>query len=538
MLRVHALILFLFSFLAVEVRCDEALVIKGIVIVSDQDCLLSGPELDSVEGVRIDGVPYEAQLQSELLPFCFCAPVSDETMTAIRKQIENCFSSHGHPFVAISTPDQEISSGVVQFVVQESRLEEIKVSGTSWTSPALMKKTLRLKENQPIDQFMVFRALNVINRNPFHSVTAVYEPGNESMTTSLDLVVQDRRPFACYFGADDTGIKYIGEPRLFAGASWGNAFWLNHILTFQYTASVDFHEFQAFTVQYIAPLFNGNLLNIYGGYSSVYPEITDISSSHGYSVQASARYLVPFAVRERNSQELVFGADFKRTNNVVQFVPIGWDPIAQGVNLTQAMLGYNWYFQEKGQMAQVRLEGFGSPGSFLPDQSNADYNELRAGAKHRWFYLRALTKWEKKWSSGWSTFASASGQYATNNLLPSEQFGLGGWDSVRGYRERQLDKESAVAGTVELRTPSLSLKNGYDDLVYGLIFLDGGWGMNRTALGTWDRYDAIAGAGPGIRINIKEYLRIRADWGWRLVPISDPPVGYGGFLHFSAVSTF
>lgn len=36
------------------------------------------------------------------------------------------------------------------------------------------------------------------------------------------------------------------------------------------------------------------------------------------------------------------------------------------------------------------------------------------------------------------------GQLASTNLLPSEQMGLGGYNSVRGYLERQVNVDNGL----------------------------------------------------------------------------------------------
>ena len=48
-------------------------------------------------------------------------------------------------------------------------------------------------------------------------------------------------------------------------------------------------------------------------------------------------------------------------------------------------------------------------------------------------------------------------QESDANLLPSEQFGLGGYDTVRGYDEREVNGDNGFLLSTEVATPPVSL---------------------------------------------------------------------------------
>ena len=50
-------------------------------------------------------------------------------------------------------------------------------------------------------------------------------------------------------------------------------------------------------------------------------------------------------------------------------------------------------------------------------------------------------------------FAKIEGQISSGPLVPGEQFGAGGQDSVRGYLESTALGDDGLAGSIELRTP-------------------------------------------------------------------------------------
>ncbi|MFL9829143.1 ShlB/FhaC/HecB family hemolysin secretion/activation protein, partial [Rhodoplanes sp. SY1] len=80
--------------------------------------------------------------------------------------------------------------------------------------------------------------------------------------------------------------------------------------------------------------------------------------------------------------------------------------------------------------------------------------------------------------AGAQVFVKVQGQLADQPLVSSEQFSLGGLDTVRGYLESEALGDYGGAGTIELRTPNLAnyleqtLENGTGQTVKFNPFTD------------------------------------------------------------------
>ena len=84
------------------------------------------------------------------------------------------------------------------------------------------------------------------------------------------LICKDRFPFQVYAGIDNTGNDVTGNNRLFAGFNWGNVFWTDQRLSYQWVTSSDFKRYRAHTLYYKIPLpWWQHMLNLYEGYSHV-----------------------------------------------------------------------------------------------------------------------------------------------------------------------------------------------------------------------------------------------------------------------------
>src|SRR5260370_37782724 len=96
--------------------------------------------------------------------------------------------------------------------------------------------------------------LNWLNSNPFREVSLLYTPGKSAGTTDVILQTKDRFPLRVYAGYEDSGNPPLGRERWLAGFNWGNAFWADHQLSYQFTTSSDVASMRAYSLTYTAPL--------------------------------------------------------------------------------------------------------------------------------------------------------------------------------------------------------------------------------------------------------------------------------------------
>lgn len=374
-----------------------------------------------------------------------------------------------------------------------------------------------------------------MNLNPFRRVDLIYGPGAEPCTTDISLIVEDRRPIRFYSGFDNTGVDTTDRQRFFAGINM--MFRFDHLFTYQYTSTYKTTKFQAHTGQYTVLLPWSHMANFYGGYSTLHADLPfPTASNHGTSWQASFRYSIPFVPGLQFHHEFSFGADFKRTNNTIEYSEL-YTNVAQPVNLTQIMGRYSGSLEQKNYRLDFDSQLFWSPGEIVGDQTDPDYRQLRPSAKNEWVYARGILRYLYRFSSGWSCYLWGTGQLSSQNLLPSEQLGIGGYDTVRGYDERQLNYDGAIIVNAEIRTPAFaflgrkSQKLGRDSLQF-LAFFDYGYGRDHNNIPGEAKGDYLCGTGPGIRYTLNPWLTGRLDWG---VKLHRKAIFTGGnsMIHFS-----
>jgi hemolysin activation/secretion protein len=448
-------------------------------------------------------------------------PINKELILEVKKEVIQYYRNNNRPVVTVDVPEQEISCGVLQLVVTEGKLGKVIAKGNKWFSDKQLIDQIRIEPGEPIDSNTVLNDVAWMNNNPFRKTNVIFTPGEEEGTTDIELITADKIPLRVYAGIDNTGNRATGRGRWFAGANWGNAFNLGHTFTYQFTAGYNVHRFQSHTVNYVAPLSWRHVLNVYGGYSKVNPDISDFTSN-GRSAQASLRYEIPIKnLYDGYLFEFEWGADYKWTNNNLEFVGAEEaDVITSNINLFQLVAGFNYGTELKRHKISFSTLFYGSPGEWLPHQSKEAYAHLNPHATPYYFYGRLWFAEEyfiPKYMSIWGQLRL---QGSTHPLLPSEQYGLGGYDTVRGYEERQVNTDNAVNVNFELRSRPYKLwgpvgKNRIQDQLIVLGFVDYGYGINDARGLAHDKKHWLLGVGPGLRYVINPYFTARFDLGFR-----------------------
>ena len=102
-------------------------VVRGVILVDHPNHLIKG-DLENYGGVTIENVCLPGnslQLEKTLNEIFIGHHLCKETILAAEEAIVEFYHKYSHPLVLVFTPDQVVSSGVVQIVVLESCIGQI-----------------------------------------------------------------------------------------------------------------------------------------------------------------------------------------------------------------------------------------------------------------------------------------------------------------------------------------------------------------------------------------------------------------------------
>ena len=498
--------------------------LDGIVLVPTPGDVIPGG-VPGVRGIWHDLEEFPTRVGNSLNQYVG-APVSLASLDAMVKDTIKAYRESDRPVVDVLVPEQDITSGVIQLVVVEGRLNTIRVQGADRETTEYLKGQMRTKKGDVLRSSEILSDLAWMNRSPSRRVDLVYAPGFEFATTDIILRTNEIDPFTFYFGYENSGNELLGEDRFLMGATWAEAWGPDRTLSYQLTTDIEFESLTSHSVVYSLPLPWRHALTILGAYVDSEATVDvdgvplDIS---GESWQLSSRYAMPIRwwAPENASHELEWGFDFKSSNNNLEF---GGDQFFDATTeILQFSLGYNLLAQHRRGATRLDLTGYYSPGGLTTNNSSEVFQESRAGADASYTYATASIERSQRLARDMTARLRAQGQVSSDNLLASEQLGIGGPSTVRGYNTSVARGDEGFLVSAEVYSPTYSVAQwfgwrGTTDEFRMLVFADYASVSNVDLADGEASSQSLFSVGLGMRMTYDEWLRLRLDLGF---PISD-----------------
>lgn len=449
-----------------------------------------------------------------------------------------------------------------------------------------IERKLAAVTNEPYFNYNTFyNAVFALNSHPDLNVDTDLKLRTtaEQRYIDMDYKVTEYLPLHAVLDLRNNGTDVTGQWR--AGLTVQDLNLTRHddVLTVSIPVSVpDISKIQSVAVSYYLPhdLMQGGALTLFGGYSKMKADDLFNSPDPSSRLSSSGRgyfggFQTPFTL-VRNSSHLVTISPGLVYRVVEDTLTLGSGAGAANVdrNLTltpfSVSISYNTASSADalGGRNFVALDTSYNPGSLLGGSDDKEITVQRAVAKSEYFVERLhaarLQPFAGKkddrgnaTSGQWLVFLRAEVQYASSPLIPADQFGIGGLDSVRGYPDRVVQGDDGYTATAELRTPIISglmfKKSAGDDAKKGwftpvdrlqfITFADAGYiRVQDTILGD-PGSESIYSAGVGFRLQLTENILARADWGVpfgysSLIEKSSKDFASAGRGHFSVQAQF
>jgi len=463
-------------------------------------------------------------------------PVSMQKLNEILREIILYYRRGDRPLIDPYLPEQDMAGDVVQIVIRKAKRGKVLTEGNKYFKDSFLASFIRTPEGAPFRSDAINADVSWLNRNPFLQSTLVYQAGEEPGTTDIVLKTQDRFPLRLYTSYEDTGSTLTGDGREEFGFNWGNAFGVGDQFNYQYTTNDSWSLVQAHSATYTHFLPWHHLINVVGTYAdskASFPDPTRLPfQSSGDAWQVGLRYTIPLPDFKPfgliYTHEFVTGYDYKEGSSQLLVNSTFQGTNSPTTQISEYSWGYNMSLGDSQGVTSLSNTVFYNPGDMLNHDNAVDYDHANASGP-RYAYYRLSFSRTNKLPKDFSLIVKGSYQASNERLLGSEQIGLGGYDTVRGYDMREANGDQGYFVSGEVRTPSWSIgqlfKKDYDsDRILFLAFTDyggvsqyrpdstnlGGQPSNNPNINLWS-------VGTGFRYNINPYFSIRFDYGWQLI---------------------
>ncbi|MDR1491775.1 MAG: hypothetical protein LBT05_03515 [Planctomycetaceae bacterium] len=503
--------------------------LRGVIFVDRQE-MATSPAPD-MPGISIQGQNLNILRNgsfNNIVNTYLGRPVSIASLNSLARDVILYYKDAGRPVVDVSVPEQDITNGVVFIVVTEAKIGRITVEGTQYFNPGVLARYINLCRGRQIAESEMLEELRWLNESVFRRVNIDMRPGQSFGETDIAFKVKDRFPWQFYAGYNDTGTRATSLERLSIGAVWGNAFNRDHTLSYQFTTSPNFKDVISHSAVYAIPRANKDRLIFYGSYATMQPNIAPFQHD-GFYTELGFLYdkkLQTHYFDEKSWYEHRFhaGFQFKELNNTLDFGGYHFATSTRPADVAQIELGYNAKLYDDNGFWMLGANFYVSPGKFSQGNYDNIFTAYRPGAESQYAYARLrLERYRDLFCKKFRLYLKGEGQAANKNLFTTEQIGMGGTNSVRGYDSYQLNFDNALLFTAELQTApqTLGLSRCFRtrelDQFQAVVFYDHGMGWNNHRMASWDyKSDYVNSVGVGLRYSLNPYFNIKADYGWQL----------------------
>ena len=466
--------------------------------------LVSTPAMAEEEKAVFDIMEYRVEgnsvlpigkIEEAVYPFLGMAKNIDDVEQA-RAALEKSFHDAGYLTVLVNIPEQNVEVGMVRLDVVEGKVEKLRVVDSHYYSLGAIKNRVPEFAEGNIPNFTeVQKQISAINGTPDRRVAPVLRPGKTPGKVEVDLKVQDSLPF---HGGIELNNRYSANTthsRLSGSMRYDNLWQRDHSLgiSFQVTPE-NTDETKVLSATYMIPT-GGDYWALYAVNSQ-----SDVSAVGDVNVVGNGnifglRYMHPLPPLSGYLHSLTLGVDYKDFQESMTL--LGADSFTTPIAYTPFNIGYDATLQTTNSTTQMNLGVTFSVRGLGNDEQ--EFANKRFLAKPDFAYARADIKHTQQLYKGWQLFANVRGQLASQPLISSEQFAIGGLDSVRGYLESAALGDHGINGTFELRTPSLAkyLSDQIGDL-HALAFYDiGHVSISEPLPGQTERFN-LASVGVGL----------------------------------------
>lgn len=442
-------------------------------------------------------------------------------LQAIADQITQFYLDGDYITSRTILPEQSITNDTVRIQVIEGRLSAIEVEGEERLREDYIRSRIELGTATPLNTTNLENQLRLLRSNPlFDTVEASLRAGTELGESILVVRVTEASPWTASIQADNYTPPSVGSERIGIGlghrnvAGFGDEFSVEY--NFTTTDGLDFGN-----ISYRVPInaMNGAIqFRASPNRNSITQDPFDAFDISGDSSTYELTYRQPVirTPREELAFSLGFSIQDSQTFIADEPTPFGIGPDDQGRSRTRTLSFGQDYIRRDTSGAWAFRSQFRLGTALFHATENA--GDDPDGQFVSWL---GQVQRVQRLSDDHLLIAQLYTQFAGEPLLSSQQFVIGGGQSVRGFRQNARSGDNGIRFSLEDRIAIIRNTSGLP--IFQLApFLDLGYVWNDSDnpnTETDQRF--LAGLGLGLLWQPFENFSIRLDYGVPLVDLND-----------------
>ncbi len=417
-------------------------------------------DIDDFAVQGADKLP-QVEIEEAIYPFLGPGKTSEDVEKA-RAALEKAYHDKGYQTVSVAVPQQNVTGGVVTLKVTELKVGRLRVKNSRYFDLDRIKDSApSLKEGTVPNFTDVTKDIVSLNQWPDRRVTPALRAGVTPGTVDVDLNVEDTAPIHASLELNNRQSPSTTASRLSATVHYDDLWQLGHSLSFTYQVAPERpSDAEVFSGSYLARIPNADWLSLLFYSVKSNSNVATIGGTNvvGPGLIIGERAVITLPTREGLFHTLSAGVDYKHFDQNVSQIqlenvsqPVG--VFASPVTYYPFVANYSATFQQEKFTTQFNA---GITYNIRTLSSSWDeFDAKRYKASPSFTHFNMDVSHTQELPEGFQLYGKAQGQIADGPLVSSEQFSLGGLDTVRGYLESEMLGDNGAVANLELRTPNV-----------------------------------------------------------------------------------
>ncbi|MGK7904439.1 MAG: ShlB/FhaC/HecB family hemolysin secretion/activation protein [Hormoscilla sp.] len=435
-------------------------------------------------------------------------PLSFAELLQVRDEITKYYVDRGYITSGALLPPQTMDSRVIEIAVIEGEVQEIDIKVKGRLNPGYVRSRVELGAKTPLQVDRLVQALQLLQLNPLiENISAELAAGTRSGTSLLEIEVTSAPTFRTVLKYDNGRVPSVGTDRLTLTFQETSLLGLGDALTLSYTNTDGSNALDEASYRIPINARNGTLgLFFKISENEVIEEPFDQLDIESDSREYEISYRQPLI--ETPTRELALGLIAARRESNTQLLGEPF-PLSPGSNEDgETRVSALRFFQEWTNRGREEVFAARSQFSVGIGAFEATVNDEPPDS--RFFSWRGQLQYLRVLGPDAALLLRSDLQLSPEPLVPIEQFGLGGLNSVRGYRQDAILADNGIFASAEVRLPIARISD-WNTVLQFTPFLEIGTGWNTDRANP--QPNNLYSVGMGLRLEVANKLTARFDWG-------------------------
>lgn len=374
--------------------------------------------------------------------------VEAEVLAAVIKTVGDYYHAQGMITTQVTVPKQNLQNGIFELQIIEGKVEKISLGKDRFTDKMQRFTAFGNIEGETLNVNDVNQGISQINRLQSNSATMKIEPGSKSGDSKI--VIDNNKKFPAKFtaGKDNLGNNFTGVQHTNFSSTFDNLLFLNDNLSLNYTANYNDQsrnkELKSFSSSFSIPFKYSTFSYDFSRseYKGHLPKQNTLTAVTGYS--QSSKFTLDRVLLSQSKLRLSSSVSLAEKQASSYQNGVKQDSATRKLSVLNVAFVSSYFLNNN---ASVYLKPSYSKGLKILNATQDLENVNGTTTKAQFEYFKLYANFSQRLAIPKTeipvTFSTEmDSQYSKQTLYGSEQFSVGGYYSVRGFRENYITGDS------------------------------------------------------------------------------------------------